>query len=168
MPFVPASTITHEDPTLMVLTSDILLGVRWYDIPQYDSLLRFRELQSQYLARLAPRKAIVISVSNAIGDLRFDPGSRELVETVMADAQSHLLGMAQVIAGDGFAAASVRSVLLGIQLAVRPDYRVRVFADVHEARPWLEDLLIAADEDDLARDLAEMLARLEAPRATPA
>lgn len=159
---------SHEDPTLTVLTSDILLGVRWYDIPQYDSLQRFRELQSQYLARLAPRKAIVISVSNAIGDLRFDPGSRELVEAVMADAQSHLLGMAQVIAGDGFAAASVRSVLLGIQLAVRPDYRVRVFADVHEARPWLEDLLIAADEDDLARDLTEMLARLEAPRATPA
>ena len=160
--------MTHEDSTLEVVQWDVLLGVRWYDIPQAASLLRFRDLQSQYLARLAPRKAIVVSVSHAIGDLRFDPGSRELVETVMADAQTHLLGMAQVISGDGFAAASVRSVLLGIQLTVRPDYRVRVFADVHEARPWLEDLLVAADADDLARDLTEILARLDAPRAISA
>ena len=160
------STTIHEDSTLEVLTWDILLGVRWYDLPQSTSLLRFRELQAQYLARLAPRKAIVISVSNAAGDLRFDPGSRELVEAVMADAKSHLLGMAQVIAGDGFAAASVRSVLLGIQLSTRPDYPVRVFSDLEEARPWIEELLVAADRPDLARDVGtELLARLEPARA---
>lgn len=160
-----APTTAHEDSTLKVLTSDLLLGVRWYEIPQFESLKRFRELQAQYLARLGARKGVVVSVSNAAGELHFDAGSRELVEAVMADAKTHLLGMAQVISGDGFGVASVRSVLLGIQLSVRPDYPVRVFSDVAEARPWLEELLVAAERPDLARDLQpELLARLEAPR----
>lgn len=151
---------------LKVLTLDILLGVRWYDIPQFASLQRFRELQSQFLARLTPRKAIVVSVSNAAGELHFDTGSRELVEAVMADAKSHLLGMTQVITGDGFGAASVRSVLSGIQLAVRPDYPVRLFGDIGTAQPWIEELLVAAGRSDLARNVgSELLALLEAPRA---
>lgn len=158
----------HEDSTLEVVQWDVLLGVRWYDIPQYDSLQRFRELQAQFFARLGARKAIVVSVSNAAGDLRFDAGSRERVEAVMAEAKSHLLGMAQVICGDGFGAASVRSVLLGIQLAVRPDYPVRIFGDVGSAQPWLEELLESAGRPELGGDpLRELLAGLErghAPR----
>jgi hypothetical protein len=165
---VSVSTLTtsHEDSTLKVLTSDILLGVRWYDIPQYTSLQHFRELQSQFFARVAPRQAIVVSVSNAAGELHFDTGSRELVEAVMTDAKSHLLGMAQVITGGGFGAASVRSVLSGIQLAVRPDYPVRLFGDVVSAQPWIEELLVAAGRSDLARDVGpDLLALLEPPRA---
>ena len=162
---MPTPTTIYDDPSVRVLASDILLGVRWYDIPQFASLTCFRELQSQYLERLAPRRAVVVSVSNAAGELHFDTGSRDLVEAVMADAKTHLIGMAQVVLGDGFGAASVRSVLSGIQLAVRPDYPVRVFADVESARPWLEELLVGAERPDLARELGtELLARLEQPR----
>lgn len=146
---------------------DLLLGVRWYDIPRSNSIQRFRELQSRHLARIAPRKAIIVSVSNASGELHFEPGSRNLVEDLVTDSKSRLLGMAQIVIGDGFAAASVRAVLSGIQLAVRPDYPVRVFANVQTAQPWLEELLVANDLPELARAVGpELLAPLERPHAT--
>jgi hypothetical protein len=162
---VRAPTTTHEDATLKVLTAGLLLGVRWSDIPRFDSLQRFRTLQSLYLTRLAPRKAIVVSVSNATGELHFDAGTRDLVAALVSDAKTHLLGMAQVVLGDGFGAASVRSVLSGIQLAVRPDYPIRIFPTTDAARPWLEELLVAANHPELAREavLLELLANLEEP-----
>lgn len=164
---MPTATPTFEDPTLKVLTLDIILGVRWYDIPRTDSLQRFRALQARHLAALAPRKAIIVSISNASGELHFDSGSRGLVEDLVSDSKSHLLGMAQIVIGDGFAAASVRAVLSGIQLAARPDYPVRVFANIQAAQPWLEELLIAADLPELARAVGpELLVPLEAPHAT--
>ncbi len=84
----------------------------------------------------------------------------------MTDTQTHLLGMAQIIIGDGFGAASVRSVLSGIQLATWPDYPVEVFADSASAFPWIADLLLEADRADLARSTEEFLAALEPGRAT--
>jgi hypothetical protein len=163
---VQVPTTAHEDATLKVLTADILLGVRWYDVPKFDSLQRFRELQSRYFAGLSG-KGIIVSVSDASGELHFDSGSRDLVAALVTDAKSHLLGMAQIVIGDGFGAASVRSVLAGIQLVARPDYPLRFFADVTSARPWIEELLEAASRTDLAgMMLLEMLANLEeAPRA---
>jgi hypothetical protein len=165
---VSVPSTTYEGSTLKVLTWDILLGVRWFDIPRFESLQRFRELQSQCFARLAPHKTVIVSVSIASGELHFDSGSRDLVAALVNDAKTHLHGMAQVVVGDGFGAASVRSVLSGIQLAARPDYPVRVFADVASARPWIEELLVAAGHPELTRDdvLLEFLANLEeAPRA---
>ena len=163
---MPVPTAIHEGPTLKVITADILLGVRWYDIPKYESLQRFRELQAEYLAGLGARKAIIISVSKASGELHFESGSRDLVEAVMAAAKTHLLGMAQVVSGDGFGAASVRSVLSRTQLAVRPDFPLRIFADVNAARPWIEELLMSANRPELTRFevLIELLAGLEEGR----
>lgn len=160
-------TPTHEDPLLKVLTLDLILGVRWYDIPRSDSLSRFREIQARHLAAIAPRKAIIVSISNASGELHFEPGSRDLVEDLVTDSKSRVLGMAQIVIGDGFAAASVRAVLSGIQLATRPDYPVRVFANIHAAQPWLEELIIAADLPELARAVGpELLVPLAALHAT--
>jgi hypothetical protein len=149
--------VIHQDTALKVVTWDILLGVRWYDIPTFEGLERFRGLQRRYLGLMGDTKALVVSVSDATGELRFDTGARDLVQAVMADAKGHLLGMAQVIAGDGFGAASVRSVLSGIQLTVRPDYPIRVFGDTQAARPWIEEVLVAANRAELARDLGTML-----------
>jgi len=165
-PPMPVPTITHEDAILKVLTADILLGVRWYDVPKFESLQRFRELQSHFLSSLTG-KGIIVSVSDASGELHFDSGTRDLVAALVNDAKSHLLGMVQVVIGDGFGAASVRSVLAGIQLTARPDYPLRFFGDVTSARPWIEELLGATHRADLAgMMLLEMLANLEeAPRA---
>lgn len=149
-------TVTHEDSTLRVLSWSPILAVRWYDIPQLDGLARFRELQADYVRRRAPAKSIVISYSDASGELHFDPGSRELVAALMTDAKTHLLGMAQIVVGDGFGAASVRAVLSGIQLAARPDYPVKVWSDAASARPWLEELL-AADHPERAREVGTVL-----------
>ncbi|MCX4240104.1 hypothetical protein [Paraliomyxa miuraensis] len=157
-----------RDEALKVLTHDLVLAVRWYDIPQLESLRRFRALQSAHFARTAPAKSLVISVSNASGELHFDSGSRDLVLALVDDAKTHLLGMAQIVTGEGFGAASVRSVLSGIQLTARPDYPVKVFSDTQSARPWLEDLLRAASRPDLADAIGTTLLPQLEPGRNPA
>jgi hypothetical protein len=161
-------SIAHEDATLKVLSWGLLLGVRWYDIPRFASLQRYRELQTRHLHSLGSEKGLVVSFSDATGELHFDAGSRELVEAVMSDAKGRLLGMAQVITGDGFGAASLRSVLSGTQLAVRPDYPVRVFGDIRTAQPWLEELLVTADLLDLASNVGTVLLPSLEPGRRPA
>ena len=147
---------------LRVLIWQQVLAVRWQPIPTFDGLTRFRTIQSRHIRSLAGKKAVIISYSNASGnDLHFDPGSRDLVAAVMNDAKTHTMGMAQVIAGDGFGAASVRSVLSGIQLSVRPDYPVKLFRDAQSAFRWLEDILDEAGCSELAPALDEMLTELE-------
>ncbi len=156
--------IAHEDDLLKVVTWDLVIGVRWFDIPIIESLHRFRQLQGRHFRMMGDTKSIVVSYTDASGDLQFESGAREAVESIMGDCQSNLISMAQVIVGDGFGAASVRSVLSGIQLTVRPDYQVKLFGTLGETQPWVEDQLLGLGRPDLARSFAsQFLARLSEP-----
>ncbi len=155
-PVKPVST-SYQDSQLKVVNWEFILGVRWYDIPHLGSIERYRELQTRHLQLLAGKKALIISYADASSDrLHFDSGLRKAVEVALKDASSGLMGMAQIIAGEGFGAASVRSVLPGIQLAVRPNYPIRLFGDTDTACTWLEELLLEAKRDDLAHEVGSL------------
>ena len=164
---MPEVVSMHEDTELKVIAWSCVLGVRWYDIPALQSIARYRALQARHLKLLDGNKAIVVSSSDASAErLNFDSGLRQAVEDVLRDGQSALFGMAQIVSGEGFGAASVRSVLSGIQLAVRPDYPVQLFGDSKSATPWLEEILLEAGRPDLAREIgAVLLPELERGRA---
>ena len=161
-----AAVITHEDADLKILTWHFILGVRWYDIPTLKSVKRYHEMQRRHLRLLEGHKALVVSYSDASADrLEFDSGLRKAVDSTLRDSASELLGMAQIVYGEGFGAASVRSVLSGIQLAVRPDYPINMFGDSKSATPWLEEVLLEAGYPDLAREIGTTFLReLESSR----
>lgn len=155
-----------NDALLRVVSEEFILGVRWFGIPTLASIERYREIQARHLRLHAGFKALIISHSDVGSDaLHFDSGLRRAVESILQDASSKLLGMAQIISGEGFGVASVRSVLSGMQLAVRPDYPIQLFSDAKSAIPWLEELLLEANYSDLAREVgSQVLAALEPGR----
>ncbi len=55
LPMFPLQVV-HEDPLLKVTTWDIVLGVRWYDIPTLKGLARFRTVQSRHIRTIGEKK----------------------------------------------------------------------------------------------------------------
>jgi hypothetical protein len=65
-----------------------------------------------------------------------DPGAREAIASFLATASDKLVIAALVYEGQGFVAASIRGVVIGLTLLARQPYPYRVFASVGEAAQW--------------------------------
>jgi hypothetical protein len=66
------------------------------------------------------------------------PGSREALAQVLKDISSHVMISGVAFEGDGFVAASIRGVVVGLTLMARQPYPHRVLKNVFEVSRWIE------------------------------
>jgi hypothetical protein len=62
---------------------------------------------------------------------------RDIVAREMANVSPNVRGMAQVIEGAGFRAATMRAVLTGMGIVIKPKYPQKVFVTIDEAGEFL-------------------------------
>lgn len=83
-----------------------------------------------------PDGLVMLVIVNAANDLP-DAATREAMARGMKRHETFTRAMALVYEGDGFRAAAVRSVFVGLQMLSRQALPTKVFAAVDEAATWL-------------------------------
>lgn len=83
-----------------------------------------------------PEGLVMLVIVNAANELP-DAATREAMARDMKRHESFTRAMALVYEGDGFRAAAVRSVFVGLQMLSRQALPTKVFAAVDEAAAWL-------------------------------
>lgn len=74
---------------------------------------------------------------------------REMIGNELKRVEKHIRASSTVIEGDGFAAAALRGVIIGINLLIRPPYPMKVFGTISDSAEFLaksgERLMTASD-----------------------
>jgi hypothetical protein len=156
--------VVHDDQELRIVTWASVLAVRWRATPTKDKLELLGRHQRLLADATVDRRIVLITVLSPKAGLLLSSDARKEAETFARAGREVLLGLAQVVEGEGFVAATARAVMSGIQLAVRAGHPVKVFGTLDEALPWVSELLRGGGHQ---RDAAEVAAALR-PAVGPA
>jgi hypothetical protein len=92
-----------------------------------------------------------------------DAQARDALQKLASELSDDIIAIAQVISGDDLWASAVRGLATSLQWVNRTKYKVKAFSTVAEATAWLAPIHSARshaiDPDDLAREIARLLAR---------
>jgi hypothetical protein len=116
-------------------------------------------LQSYAAARFPRGYATLVllpKLEGVLPGLR-ETGLREASRRLIESAPDEVLGVAEVIEGTGFVAASARSVATGLVLAARPRWSMRVFPSVEPAAQWITQWVDREERAAAPRRIVEAL-----------
>jgi hypothetical protein len=128
--------LLHSDSDILVGISEDVFAVVFRDRTTVEGIARiFRAFDEA--TRYRGRELALMTIIQA--DARMpSTGTREPIARWLRDVSEKILISAVVFEGDGFVAASVRSVVVGLTMLARQTYPHRVFRDVKEAAEWFE------------------------------
>lgn len=152
--------VVHDDDELRIVTWSSVLAARWRATPTKTKLALLGRHQRMLADSTFDRRIVALTVLSPAASLALAGDARSEAEAMLKRGSGFTLGLAQVVEGEGFAAAAARAVLSGIQLAVHAGYPIRVFGTLDDALPWVSQLLRKAGH---ARDADDVEAAL--PRA---
>ena len=156
-----AHDVVHDDDDLRIVSWAGVLAARWRATPTKPKLELLGRHQRMLAESIVDRRIVAVTVYSPGASLILTGDARKEAETVGKAGREFLLGLAQVVEGEGFGAAAARAVITGIQLAVRAGYPQKVFGKIDEATPWVADLLRKAgherDADELGTALPQAL-----------
>ena len=156
-----AHDVLHDDAELRIVSWSNVLAFRWRATPTKAKLELLGRHQRMLAESTVDRRIVVVAVIAPAASLILTGETRQQSEALVKAGREYLLGMAQVVEGEGFGAAATRAVITGIQLAVRVGYPNKVFGTVADAMPWVSDLLRKAgherDADDVLAAVPEAL-----------
>lgn len=128
-------SVVIDEPTLTLATWQKLVIARWRSAPTATTVRAMREALVPYVGRSDAFGAInIVEIADA-GTLP-DDARHEVVATQRLFAAKQR-ALATVIRGDGFWAATIRSVAAGLAVLGRVDFPQRVFHDIDPAVRWL-------------------------------
>lgn len=157
--------ILHEDEDVRIVTWSGVLASRWRATPTKEKLELLGRHQRQLAEATVDRKIVVLTVLASDTGFMLTNEARKAAETVAKAGSNYLLGLAQVVEGEGFGAAAARAVMSGIQLAVRAGHPTKVFGSVADALPWVAELLRKAGHERDAGDVVQALTPVMGPKA---
>jgi hypothetical protein len=99
------------------------------------SILEHQQRWMMHLKRNSPDGSVFIAVLRADTPPPTEP-ARKLIRRVFAEFEQVVSAGAMVIEGEGFVAATFRSVLSMIVLALRPNYPFKIFANFYDGSEW--------------------------------
>jgi hypothetical protein len=156
-----AHDVVHDDEALCIVTWGSVVGARWRATPTRATLELLARHQRMLAEATFERRIVAITVVSPGASLILTGDARTAAEAVDRAGSEYLMGLAQVVEGEGFAAATARAVLSGIQLAVRAGYPMKVFSKLEDAMPWVSMLLRKAgqhrDADEATDAMLEAL-----------
>lgn len=136
-----AHDVVHDDEELRIVTWAGVLANRWRATPTKAKLEILGRHQRQLAKASVGGRIVVVTVLSPDAGLLLTSEARKEAEALAKAGRELLLGLAQVVEGEGFLAAAARAVMSGIQLAVRAGHPVKVFGTLDEALPWVSELL---------------------------
>jgi hypothetical protein len=152
-----AHDVLHDDQEIRIVSWSCVLAVRWRATPTKAKLEMVGRHQRLLAGSTVDGRIVAITVVSPGASLILSGEARKESEVVAKAGRDYLLGLAQVVEGEGFAAAAARAVLTGIQLAVRAGYPQKVFGKVDDAMPWVGELLRKAGHTRDADDVGAVL-----------
>jgi hypothetical protein len=159
--------IVSEDAGLRVATWRNVMMLFWQGEVTAERLRATRPVQKGILSRFAEGSAVLTVVSDKT-PLMMSSEARDEAAAQQRDFSPTHVGMATVIEGTGFFAATARSTASGIILFTRGVAPTKVFDSTDEAVRWLGPLLAAKSKVELtAADLRNAVSQARsAPRPT--
>jgi hypothetical protein len=156
-----AHDVLHDDEELRIVSWSCVLAARWRATPSKPKLELLGRHQRMLADATVDRRIVAITIVSPSASLILTGEARKESETLAKAGREYVLGLAQVVEGEGFGAAAARAVLTGIQLAVRAGYPQKVFGTLGDAMPWVAELLRKGgherDADDVIATLPDAL-----------
>lgn len=149
--------VIHDDEELRIVTWSGVLGARWRATPTKRKLELLGRHQQMLASATFDRRIVAVTVVSPGATLILGGDARTEAEAIAHAGRNFLMGLAQVVEGEGFAAATARAVLSGIQLATGAGYPMKVFGTLDDATKWVAELLRKAGHE---RDAIEVAAAL--------
>jgi hypothetical protein len=128
--------VFHCDRDVAVGAAKDVFIVMWRDRTTIDGATAVSQALHEF-CQCRLRELAVVTIVEAAAKMP-DPGTRQPLAQLLRSASNHVLISTLVFEGDGFLAASVRGVAVGLSLLARQPYPHRVFKDVREAAVWFE------------------------------
>jgi hypothetical protein len=145
-----------DDHCAAILRGILIFIVR--DDPR-PSILEHQHRWMAQLKQNSPDGSAFIAVLRADTPPPAEP-ARRLIKRVFAEFAQVVSAGAIVIEGEGFVAATFRSVLSMIVLALRPNYPFKIFANLHDGSEWVLKYVGPSGRVSMA-DLASALEQLK-------
>lgn len=154
-----AHDVVHDDEDLRIVAWANVLAARWRATPTKAKLALLARCQRMHAESTFDGRIVALTVLSPEASLKLAGDVREQAEALVKAGRAYLWGMAQVVEGEGFAAAAARAVLSSIQLAVHAGYPMKVFGSIDDAMPWVAELLRKGGHPRDADDVADTLPR---------
>jgi len=142
---LPLPTLSYEHRHLRVTSVGVVIVARWLAPPSAEDMRLMRITLRPFVTRLDAFCALnVIDIENAAP--MSEEARREVAQT-QKEFAGRQRGLANVIEGHGFWAASIRSVASGLAFLSRVSFEQKIFDTVEPAADWLEALFPAGVVD---------------------
>ncbi|MCX4240881.1 hypothetical protein [Paraliomyxa miuraensis] len=149
--------VVHDDDELRIVTWSAVVACRWKAAPTKEKIELVGRHQRALAQSTVDNRIVMLTVFAPNTGALVSATAREAATGLARDGREILMGLAQVVEGQGFGAAAARAVMSGIQLAVRAGYPTKVFGSTDEALPWVSELLRKAGLERDADDVVDAL-----------
>jgi len=134
----PPPPLDYAHGTLRITSTGVVVVARWLAAPTAADVRLMRFALRPYVGRLDAFCSLnVVDIEHATP--MADDARKEVAQT-QREFEGRQRGLANVIEGRGFWAASIRSVASGLALLSRVKFEQRIFDAVDPAALWLETL----------------------------
>lgn len=157
--------VVHEDDEIRIVTWSGVVACRWETTPTKAKLELVGRHQRALAESTVDRRIVAMTVLAPEAGVLLSSDARKEAEAVAKAGREYLLGLAQVVEGEGFAAAAARAMMSGVQLAVRAGYPTKVFGTIADALPWVSELLRKNGHERDADDVVGALEQALGPSA---
>ncbi len=136
----------HRTPEMAIAAHENVLLVGWLGAPDVECA-RALETASRTLARArgGGRIAHLNLVAKNARPTTFDDGARRIIVGLIRDRELGIVASATVFGGDGFVAATIRSVLSSLTMLSRSPVPIRLAGNAEQAEAMLRQELAAAE-----------------------
>ncbi len=148
----PPSPLVFDDPHFRIASSGPVVVARWLAAPTAGDIQRMRAVLRPFVSRFDAFCSLnVVDIAHASSPMPDD--ARREVASTQREFESRQRGLANVIEGEGFWAASLRSVASGLAFMSRVKFEQRIFDTLDPAARWLGTLMPpqAVDVADVIR-----------------
>jgi hypothetical protein len=154
--FPPPGPIAFEHPSLRVTSTGLVIVAHWLAAPDAEAIRAMRIALRPYVSRHESFCSLnVIDIAHASP---MTETARTEVARTQKEFEGRQRGLANVIEGHGFWAATIRSVASGVAFVSRVKFEQRIFDEVEPAASWLASLFVPGiiDVPDVVRVAARM------------
>lgn len=150
-------TVLHVDHDIATGYDNDLFSVMWRDRTTVEGVAILARTFAEY-AKNRDRDVALLTIIERHAKMP-SPGSREPLAQYLKDAGSNVLISGVAFEGDGFIAASIRGVVVGLTMLAKQPYPHRVFKDVAEASRWIETERSTVGKHFRAKDIQSFATR---------
>jgi len=159
----PGLVVLHDDADLGVARVSDVVVVHWRATPTLASVERMGAALAQAVRELDGRPAIILPIIYTSSPAP-EGKVRDHLQLTIEKQERMVCCAAYVVLGSGFQSASLRAIIAGMVLAIRPKHPTKVFRSVREAITWASTRTDSSGGGLSPDDLVEAIERFRESR----